>query len=60
MSGTYVRLDKGLDIDKSELKQENFEVLNGEIITLTDDAAENAAVYPSSSSRALVYLEWIP
>ncbi|MDN3650581.1 hypothetical protein QWZ13_16875 [Reinekea marina] len=55
-SGTYVRLDEGLDIDKSELKQEDFEVLNGETITLTDDAA----VYPLSSSRALVYIEWIP
>lgn len=59
VSRTYVRLDEGLNIDDTELQPDDYVVVNGGTVTLSDDAADNAVVTPSSATRALIYLDWV-
>lgn len=60
LSTSFVRLHEALGFeDDDELSDDDYVILgNGEMFSLLDDIADNAAVTPSRATKARVYLRW--
>ncbi|MFQ3231790.1 hypothetical protein [Reinekea sp.] len=59
VSWMFVYLEDALGKDREDLVPEDYLILPGATVTLEDDAADNAAVMPSSATQARVYLDWL-
>lgn len=60
LSTTFVRLHEALGFDDDDQLSDNDYIImgNGEVFSLLDEIADNAAVTPSRATKARVYLRW--
>lgn len=61
VASAYLYLYEGLGVDRDDLNESDYVIeANGGTFTLRDEISDIAAVGPSTGTKAVIYLRWLP